>query len=691
MQRDIFQNRIYKGLIGPGSDSFGLPDEEEIISDYPLQRYLSAVIFPEKKFSTSEIEEDEAALIAETEEANALAPEEISSGTEKDETEEPKKEENTSEDESKVNQNHFHPNNFGLTFCIDKSVESIEVEFSGGFYYTPEKQSEIKIKIAEAGYQTFIDEKLAFPFKDILVYEDGNLSLSRELQGDKGGKNKRSGEYVMFDEFKKTDNFKDSSAKYYIEYFAKLIGRIWKRKTFSYSTIVKIADTEKPIEIPIEDKTHKEVKFGYNIKTYSVKGNKYVKIQLVNISKEQSSKRFTPKTPELNSKCLFQAEIKVKSDQILPYKSNQELNPFDPEAEELNFLYREVKSFGIGHNCSVSWNRKGNLLQTTFLPEFNVKETKNDFSESDFENASDFKLLNKALDIKNLSLFSGLEKAEVIKQLYSFIELYGNWIKEQKRKNENNTAKEKEIGERITSRLDYNYNRLKSNIDCLNNDDVFRAFQFTNTAMLIQIIISNDKDFTKQEKNISEINSAIPYNDLKFFSEYDYSRLPFAPKYRPFQLAFLLLSIKGITDPQSEERKNVVDLIWFPTGGGKTEAYLAVTAFTIVWRRMMNNETASQGVSVIMRYTLRLLTAQQFERASKLISSLEFLRQNFTDELKKEIISIGLWVGNQLTPGKISEAEKVVDEIERECRRQNGKPEAKNIFQISLVLGAEQN
>lgn len=683
MQRDIFQNRIYKGLIGPGSDSFGLPDEEEIISDYPLQRYFSAVIFPEKKFSTSEIEEDEAALIAETEEANALAPEEISSGTEKDETEEPKKEENTSEDESKVNQNHFHPNNFGLTFCIDKSVESIEVEFRGGFYYTPEKQSEIKIKIAGAGYQAFIDDKFAFPFKDILVYEDGYLSLSRELQGDKGGKNKRSGEYVMFDEFKKSDNFKDSSAKYYIEYFAKLIGRIWKRKTFSYSTIVKIADTEKPIEIPIADKTHKEVKFGYNIKTYSVKGNKYVKIQLVNISKEQSSKRFTPKTPELNSKCLFQAEIKVKSDKILPYKSNQELNPFDPEAEELNFLYREVKSFGIGHNCSVSWNRKENLLQTTFLPEFNVKETKNDFSESDFENTSDFKLLNKALDIKNLSLFSDLEKAEVIKQLYSFIELYGNWVKEQKRKNENNTAKEKEIGERITSRLDYNYNRLKSNIDCLNNDDVFRAFQFANTAMLIQIIISNDKDFTKQEKNISEINSAIPYNDLKFFSEYDYSRLPFAPKYRPFQLAFLLLSIKAITEPQSEERKNVVDLIWFPTGGGKTEAYLAVTAFTIVWRRMMNNETASQGVSVIMRYTLRLLTAQQFERASKLISSLEFLRQNFTDELKKEIISIGLWVGNQLTPGKLSEAEKVVDEIERECRRQNGKPETKNIFQIS--------
>ena len=570
-----------------------------------------------------------------------------------------------------------------MTFCIDPKVETIEVEFSGGFYYTPDKQPEIRIKIAETGYQAFIDEKLGFPFKDILVFENGYLSLSRELKGDKGGKNQRSGEYLQFDDFKKTDRYKDSSAKYYIEYFQKLIGRIWKRKPFSYSATIKIKDTLKPIEIQLIDKTHKETKLGYNVKTYFAKGNKYVKIQLVNTSKEQSSKRFTPKTPELNSKCLFQAEIKVKSDKILPYKSNQELNPFDPEAEELNFLYREVKNYGIGHNCSVTWDKEGNILQTTFLPEFNVKDTKNDFNETDFENTDDFKLLNQSLDIKNLSIFSDVEKTETIKRLQNFVELYGKWIDEQKAKNKVGTAKEQEIGQRIIDRLNYNYNRLKANIDFLNDDDVFRAFQLANTAMLIQIIISNDTDFTNQEKEVSQISPNISYNDLKFFSEYDYSRLGFVPKYRPFQLAFLLLSIKGITEPQSDDRKNVVDLIWFPTGGGKTEAYLAVTAFTIVWRRMMNNEKASQGVSVIMRYTLRLLTAQQFERASKLIASLEFLRKIFIDDLKKETISIGLWVGNQLTPGKISEAKEIVDEIERKCRKQNGKPETKNTFQIS--------
>lgn len=686
--RDTFQERLLKGLIGSGSDSFGLPNEEEVLSDYPLQRYFSAVIFPEKKFSATENEEDELALQTETEEAKNLIPEEVVTETENDVATEPKKEDST-EEENRANQNHFHPNNFGLTFCIDPTVETIEVEFSGGFYYTPEKQSEIKIKIAEAGYQSFLEEKLNFPFKDILVYENGYLSLTRELKGDKGGKNQRSGEYLQFDDFKKTDSFKDSSAKFYIEYFQKLIGRIWKRKPFLYPATIKIEDTLQPIEIPLTDKTHNETKLGYNVKTYFTKGNKYLKIQLVNTSKEQSSKRFTPKTPELNSKCLFQAEIKVKSDKILPYKSNQELKPFDPEAEELNFLYREVKNYGIGHNCSVTWNNSGNILQTTFLPEYNVKDTKNDFNVTDFENPDDFKLLNQSLDIKNLSIFSDVEKTETIKRLQNFVELYGKWIDKQKAKNKTGTEKEQEIGQRIIDRLNYNYNRLKANIDCLNDNDVFRAFQLANTAMLIQIIISSDTDFTKKEKDKSQINESIPYNDLNFFENYDYKRLDEKgieekiPKYRPFQLAFLLLSIKGITEPQSDDRKNIVDLIWFPTGGGKTEAYLAVTAFTIVWRRMMNDEKASQGVSVIMRYTLRLLTAQQFERASKLIASLEFLRKNFTDELKKETISIGLWVGNQLTPGKISEAKEIVDEIERECSRQSGKPETKNTFQIS--------
>jgi acetyl-CoA carboxylase biotin carboxylase subunit len=105
-----------------------------------------------------------------------------------------------------------------------------------------------------------------------------------------------------------------------------------------------------------------------------------------------------------------------------------------------------------------------------------------------------------------------------------------------------------------------------------------------------------------------------------------------------------------------------VDLLWFPTGGGKTEAYLAIVAFYIIWRRLNFEDSQNNGVNVIMRYTLRLLTSQQFERTSRLVCALEIIRNQFRNELKDSPITIGLWVGNQVTPGKLEEASKIISE-----------------------------
>jgi hypothetical protein len=98
------------------------------------------------------------------------------------------------------------------------------------------------------------------------------------------------------------------------------------------------------------------------------------------------------------------------------------------------------------------------------------------------------------------------------------------------------------------------------------------------------------------------------------------------PEWRPFQLAFLLMNLPGIARPLAEDRK-VADLLFFPTGGGKTEAYLGLAASTLVLRRMQNPGITSAGVSVLMRYTLRLLTLDQLGRAATLICALELERQ----------------------------------------------------------------
>ncbi len=133
------------------------------------------------------------------------------------------------------------------------------------------------------------------------------------------------------------------------------------------------------------------------------------------------------------------------------------------------------------------------------------------------------------------------------------------------------------------------------------------------------------------------------------------------PEWRPFQAAFLLLNIVGVAVPTSADR-GLVDLLWFPTGGGKTEAYLGLAAFTMALRRLRASHAAPAaadgdgGVTILMRYTLRLLTIQQFQRAAILICACEVLRRRDPERLGQTPFSIGLWVGGGSTPNAITQA-----------------------------------
>lgn len=124
------------------------------------------------------------------------------------------------------------------------------------------------------------------------------------------------------------------------------------------------------------------------------------------------------------------------------------------------------------------------------------------------------------------------------------------------------------------------------------------------------------------------------------------------PPGRPFQLAFLLMNLKGIAEPTHEDRE-VVDLLFFPTGGGKTEAYLGLAAFALILRRLRHSGIDSAGLGVLMRYTLRLLTLDQLSRAATLICALELERQKHADKPGDWPFEIGLWVGRAATPNEM--------------------------------------
>lgn len=691
--RGTIQNRIQKGMIGPGSDTWGLPDEEEIIAnDYPLIRYFSGIIFPDKVNSRTQHEAD----VSEAE--SQTVPEADESGesthvsnnldgviTDKTPIISPK----SGLDKIKIGHNNFFPTNIGVSVALNKDVDEIQVIFSFGLYEQLKNQKETKIPISEDGYKSFLYEKIPYqlPFRDALKYEDGLMFIDRELRGHRGGRGQeRSGEYRQFDEFRKRENLVDSPAYPWISYLEKLLGRVWKRKDFKKSFMIPVKSTDKVQVIDLGEDVKEKTRAGYNVRVFPTKRANFLKVQFVNCSDKHPSNRFSNKSEPLNEKSIFQACIKIQSDGIIEYKDNSISTYFieeeirDAEAEEIEFVYRNVKSYGIGHNCSVKWSVGNKTIETTFLPEQDIKEVINEFQDDS---------LDDCLDIRNLSIW-GLPKDKIIANLKKFIDSYRDWIKNQAEEKAKLTKNDAEIAQRLIDRQFETFNRLNENLNFLTDEKVFKAFRLANTAMLVQLIVSNDEDFGKTEKEISEIVANVPFDNIEFFKNYNAKdRLGFIPKYRPFQLAFFILSIEEIAKPESRKKKNIVDLIWFPTGGGKTEAYLAVSAFTIAYRRI-NNEKGFEGTSVIMRYTLRLLTAQQFERASRLIAALEFLRnqKEFENDLKPEPITIGLWVGQASTPNTIHDANNLLDGekygMEAEAQKgDNGDPHKYNEFQVS--------
>ena len=119
-----------------------------------------------------------------------------------------------------------------------------------------------------------------------------------------------------------------------------------------------------------------------------------------------------------------------------------------------------------------------------------------------------------------------------------------------------------------------------------------------------------------------------------------------------------MLTTLESTANEDNEFCDTVDLIWFPTGGGKTEAYLGLIAFQIALRRLHHSDTGG-GTAVLMRYTLRLLTRDQFIRATRLICALELIRRE-RDYLGSAPITIGMWVGEATSPNTYLKAAELV-------------------------------
>ena len=420
----------------------------------------------------------------------------------------------------------------------------------------------------------------------------------------------------------------------------------------------------------------------------------YCKIQILNSSSdfiETSERYFSMATEGVNERSFFGVECKVYSTKLEVYNErNVDTAIDDKEGAAIRFLYREMKDYGIGHGCSVSWG--DGFVKTEYMPYCDtpdVDSTPRDTSQKPVNGyAPEFLINTKVQQIKYLSTLSDATDAEIIESLKGFVDAYGIWIsKKQGVANDLTNLNEKRIADVELAKCKEDYTRLKNNIDTylISDSDDMKKFRLMNTSMFIQMWHGKyaGKDEVKKlmdEDHFSGFNASFYREKCKD----DIYQSGISAGWRAFQLAFILLNLDGILDdnPNNEKRNDLVDLVWFPTGGGKTEAYLGLISLTILHRRMKYGVKGG-GTTAIMRYTLRLLTLQQFQRAGKLIIALELMRRgynSFGQKLGDEPIRIGLYVGDNQIPNK-------TDDLIKEFKKLNENKPSKIPFEKCVCCG----
>jgi len=361
------------------------------------------------------------------------------------------------------------------------------------------------------------------------------------------------------------------------------------------------------------------------------------------------------------SDCFFQAEFDVTAPDnqyvFHEYRTSPRLFN-DPEEAALELLYRNRRAYAVGHGCAADWGDESesrtNRVATSTVPAFKVAPVQP--REGDGDELSMFVLSGAE---------GRIERDDIPNVLANLTREYEAWIGDRDKEIDTLSSHLRDAARRNLEYCRQCLSRIQIGIELLRtNDKMLTAFMLANRAILMQQYHSR-----RDKRTVSGQWENLPTS--------------YEPKdnqmgrWHTFQLAFILMTLPSLVkreDGTDHPDRNLVDLIWFPTGGGKTEAYLGLAACDIFLRRLSNPENA--GCTVLMRYTLRLLTAQQFQRASSMICACELLRREMPEVLGREPITIGLWVGQSLTPTRRNDAIKAANALA------NRQKQAENPFQL---------
>lgn len=651
--REEYIDIIKAELMGPGSE-FSLPDaEHELISSSPTSRYSVGILFPQGNAINQD--NDETVPTEETGLESADTSEDVSRvndpvATKKQRTYEVDETADENLDEEIGMSTQYMPSSMGITFLVKGNADLIRGSLSFATYRNA------KVPDCAIPYLPDDPDNYAVPSElaHVIVYDKESRVL--RLTASLTAKEVRS----IFER----DTIPESEAQ------------ILQKIAYRFVDYCSMGYVRIPHKIPefVLDFTNGD--YADNEENHNLDGTD---AKLVALRRRISDDTWSVTVMLVNglteslvksNRCIFQSKIEIGTDNnsfvFMESNPNSDVSAMDDEEQSLDLLYRHKKIYGTGLGTSVDWeiddNGKGSIWNDFFpiteVPSMSFSLPKNDL------------LGGGELSMKYLSDLDSSDRETKLKSMRSLVDLYRQWVEDLEKTAAKLDARYVSAAAKNIQECKRAYQRMYAGIETLrSNDNAYRAFLLANRAMFMQRI------HIAMQSEMAQVNADRYPGDEEISDRLcgmDYSRESDAScRWRPFQIAFLLMDINSITDDRSPER-SIVDLIWFPTGGGKTEAYLGLTAFTIFYRKLAHSKQ-SAGTAVVMRYTLRLLAAQQFTRAATLICACEYIRQDCALKrhrypaypLGKDPITIGLWIGGTHIPNKNEDADFHLDKLRK--------------------------
>lgn len=341
---------------------------------------------------------------------------------------------------------------------------------------------------------------------------------------------------------------------------------------------------------------------------------------------------------------------------IEPYREIEQPDR-DDEEQSIDLLYRNKRTYAIGHGCAADWGDDTEQtvpwVRSTPMPAYEVVSLTPNVYVTDASGQRTSVMISMEALARNTG--QGREQVETV------LRLYDEWITEQEGLVSSLLPRFRRAAARHMELCRSALERMLTGWRMVGSDPVAtRAFQLANEAMFFQQVRSrfDVREVVRGKQDILRVQGPHP----------DPVPRPGSGNWRPFQIAFLLASLPELVNPSLPSR-GLVDLIYFPTGGGKTEAYLGASAISLLARRLRDPSDA--GTDTLMRYTLRLLTAQQFLRAAALVCVLEDIRSKNEVELGESPFGIGIWLGGTSTPNTWRQARNALSQMRRDHFAQN--------------------